>query len=167
MAKLEKDTENSQPNVDSTKTHSKEPISNEGEWILEKLGLSGMSEWPQKLQAMARDLLCSYSDIFSKHDLDMGKTDLIKHHIQLTDYNPFKESYRRIPPHLHDEIRIHLKEMLELGAIRRSQSPCSSRVVLVRKKDGKLRFCIDLRKCSMRTVKITIASLELNISENS
>ena len=99
-----------------------------------------MSEWPQRLQAMARDLLCSYSSIFSRHDLDMGKTDLIKHHILLTDYNPFMESYRRIPPHLCDEIRIHLKEILELGAIRRSQSPCSSVVVLVRKKDGKLRY---------------------------
>ena len=83
----------------------------------------------------------------------MGKTDLIKHHIQLTEYNPFKQSYRRIPPHLYDEIRIHLKEMLDLGAIRRSKSPWSSAVVLVRKKDGKLRFCIDLRKLNMRTVK--------------
>ena len=93
-----------------------------------------MSDRSQKLQAMARDLLCSYSHIFSKHDIDMGKTDLIKHHIQLTDYNLFKETYRRIPPHLYDEIRIILKEMLNLGAIRRSQSPWSNAIVLVRKK---------------------------------
>ena len=92
-----------------------------------------MSEWPQRLQAMARDLLCSYSGIFSRHDLDMGKTDLFKHHIQLTDYNPFKESYRRIPPHRYDEIRIHLKEMLDLGPIRRFQSPWSSAIVLRKK----------------------------------
>ena len=105
-----------------------------------------MSEWPQTLHTMAKDLLCSYSDIFSRHDLDMGKTDLVKHHTQLTDYNPFKECYRRIPPHLYDEIRVHLKEMLDLGAIRRSQSPWSSAIVFVRKKDGKLSFCIDLRK---------------------
>ena len=102
--------------------------------VLKKLGLSCMSQWPQKLQAMARDLLCSYSDIFSKHDLDIGKTDLIKHYIQLTDYNPFKESYRRSPPHCYVEIRIHLKEMLDLGAIRRSDSTWSSAIVLVRKK---------------------------------
>ena len=86
-----------------------------------------------KCHVMTRDLLCSYSDIFSKHDILMGKTDLIKHHIQLTDYNPFKESYRRIPPHLYDEIRIHLKEMLDLGATRRSQSPWSSAIVLGKK----------------------------------
>ena len=62
-----------------------------------------------------------------------SKTDLIKHHIQLIDYNPFRESYRRIPQHLYDEIRIHLKEILNVGAIRRSQSPWSSAIVLVRK----------------------------------
>ena len=56
VSKLEKDIKNSQPNVDSTKMKSNEPISNKGKWILEKLDLSGMSEWPQKLQAMARDL---------------------------------------------------------------------------------------------------------------
>ena len=43
--------------------------------------------------------------------------------------------------------------MLDLGAIRRSQSPWSSAIVLVRKKHGKLRFCIDLRKLNRRTVK--------------
>ena len=134
MSKLEKDIENSQPKIDPTKTQSKEHISNEGKWILEKLDLSGMYEWHQKHQAMVRDLMCSYSDIFSKHDLDMGKTDLIKHHIQLTDYNPFKESYRRIPPHPFDKIRIHLKEIFDLGAIRRSHSPQSSAIVLVGKK---------------------------------
>ena len=50
-------------------------------------------------------------------------------------------------------MRSHLKEMLDLGAIRKSQSPWSSPIVLVRKKDGKLRFCIDLRKLNQRTVR--------------
>ena len=47
----------------------------------------------------------------------------------------------------------HLKEMLEIGAISKSKSPWPSAVVLVRKKDGSLRFCIDLRKLNSRTVK--------------
>ena len=50
-----------------------------------------------------------------------------------------------MPPHLYEEVWKHLKEMVEIGAIRKSDSPWASAEVLVRKKDGSLRFCIDLR----------------------
>ena len=70
----------------------------------------------------------------------MGRTDLMNHDIKLTDPCPFKESYRRIQPHLYDEVRAHLKEMLGLGDIRKSQSPWSSAIVLVRKRDSKFRL---------------------------
>ena len=85
--------------------------------------------------------------------LDLGRTDLVKHHIELSNYTPIKDRYQRIPPHQYEDFRKHLKEMLEIGAIRRSNSPWASPVVLVRKKDGSLRFCIDLRKLNARTVK--------------
>ena len=77
----------------------------------------------------------------------------MKHRIKLIDETPFRERYRRIPPHQFDEVKEHLKNMLEVGAIRKSSSPWASAVVLVRKKDGSLRFCIDLRKLNERTVK--------------
>ena len=61
------------------------------------------------------------------------------------------------PPSTSDstgqEVKDHLQEMLDLGAIRHSSSPWASAVVLVRKKDGRLRFCIDLRRLNNRTVK--------------
>ena len=85
--------------------------------------------------------------------MDMGRTNLVKHHIELTDPIPFKESYRRIPPQMYDEVKAHIQEMLDLGAIRHSNSPWSSGIALVRKKDGRLRFCIDLRKLNNRMVK--------------
>ena len=101
----------------------------------------------------ASELLGKWKHIFSTGPTDLGFTDLVKHEINLTDETPFKEPYRRIPPALFEEVREHLKEMLDAGAIRESQSPFSSNVVLVRKKDGSLRFCIDYRKLNNRTVK--------------
>ena len=77
----------------------------------------------------------------------------MKHNIQLTDQQPFKERYRRIPPHLFEEVKQHLQEMVEVSAIRKSVSPWASAVVLVRKKDGGLRLCIDLRKLNNTTIK--------------
>ena len=78
---------------------------------------------------------------------------LIKHKIKLTDQTPFKERYRHIPPHMYDNVRAHIQEMLDIGAIRKSHSLWASVVVLVNKKDGGLRFCIDLRKLNEWTIK--------------
>ena len=54
---------------------------------------------------------------------------------------------------MYDEVKAHIQEMLDLGAIRPSNRPWASAIVLVRKKDGRLRFCIDLRRLNNRTVK--------------
>ena len=99
------------------------------------------------------ELLNKWKHIFSTSYTDIGKTDLVKHEIKLTDNIPFKEPYRRIAPGMIEEVRQHLKEMLEAGAIRKSQSPYCSNVVLARKSDGSLRFCIDLRKLNSKTIK--------------
>ena len=90
--------------------------------------------------------------IFALESLDMGHTSMVKHKIRLDNYIPFKERYHRIPPNLFDEIKNHLKEMIEVGAIRKLNSLWASAVVLVRKKDGSLRFCIDLRKLNAQTI---------------
>jgi len=82
-----------------------------------------------------------------------GCSNTVKHSIQLTDETPFKEPHRRIPPGLFAEVREHLHEMLACGAIRESHSPYSSNVVLVRKTDNSLRFCLDFRRLNRRTVR--------------
>ena len=66
---------------------------------------------------------------------------------------PFKGHYWLIPPPMYDDGKAHLQVMLDLGAIQKSHSVCASTVVLVSKKDGSLRFCIDLRKLNNWTVK--------------
>ena len=85
--------------------------------------------------------------------MDLGKCNILKHNIKITDPQPFKERYRRIPSHLYGEVKAHLQEKVDVGAIRRSYSPSASAVVLVRKKDGELWFCIELRKLNNRTIK--------------
>lgn len=94
-----------------------------------------------------------WKHIFSKSFIDIGRTDLVEHEIKLSDNTPFKEPYRRIPPGMFEEVRQHLKEMLQAGAIRESKIPYSSNVVLAKKSDGSLGFYIDLRKLNNKTIK--------------
>ena len=121
--------------------------------IFSKLDLTGYDNWTQEQRDMMDATIERYHHIFAVEDLELGRTNLVKHEIKLTNYVPFKERYRRIPPHQYEEVHKHLDEMLRMGAIRRSNSPWASAVVLVRKKDGALRFCINLRKLNERTVK--------------
>ena len=120
---------------------------------MDQLDLEGLNVWTEDQQQAAKDLLVVSSDVFSEHDLDLSKCNILKQKIKITDPQPFKERYRRIPSHLYQEVKAHLQEMVEVGAIRRSFSPWASTMVLVRKKDGGLQFCIDLCKLNNRTVK--------------
>ena len=101
----------------------------------------------------AKDVFDKWQSVFSRGPTDLGHTDLVRHEIKLTDEVPFKEPVRRISPALFEEVREHISEMLETEAIRPSQSPYSSNVVVVRKKDGTVRLCIDFRKLNLRTIR--------------
>ena len=85
----------------------------------------------------------------------MGHTNATKHKIILKDPDtpPFKECFCRILPPQLDEVREHLKLMLDAGVVQLSNSPWCKAVVLVRKKDGSLHFCIDFRRLNALTVK--------------
>ena len=100
-----------------------------------------------------RELLLKWEHLFAHSDLDLGKIALIKHKIQLTDQMLFKEHYWCITPHMYNDMRAHIQEMLDIGAIHKSHSLWANAVVLVWKKDGSLRFCINLRKQNNWTVK--------------
>lgn len=121
---------------------------------LEDLGISVPTDTlsPEQHQ-QACTFLSKWKHIFSSGPTDLGSTNLVEHEINLSDPTPFKDPYRRIPPGMFEEVREHLKDMIDAGAIRESKSPFSSNVVLVRKKDNSLRFCIDYRKLNNRTVK--------------
>ena len=100
-----------------------------------------------------KQMLMEYHDIFSLDKNEIGCMDAAEHIIELLDEEPFKEKFRQIAPPLLDKVREHLQEMLDGSAICPSQSPWCNVVVLVRKKDGGLQFCIDFRQLNARTKK--------------
>jgi hypothetical protein len=59
----------------------------------------------------------------------------------------------RNPKKLKDEIEKGIKELLEMGHIRPSSSPFASSVVLVKKKDGTIKICIDYKAMNKKTIK--------------
>ena len=85
--------------------------------LLEKLDLTGLEAWLEDQAEKARSLLKEYHDIFSLDKHDMGHTNSTKHKIVLKDLDtpPFKECFHRIPPPQLDEVREHLKLMLDMG----------------------------------------------------
>ena len=89
-----------------------------GTWVLDQLNLEGLDVWTEDQQKAAKDLLVDSADVFSENDLDLGKCNILKHYIKITDPQPFKERYQRIPPHLYEEVKAHLQEMVEVEAIR-------------------------------------------------
>ena len=87
--------------------------------LLDKLDLSGLEAWPMEQAEKGCGLLLEYHDIFSLEKRDMGHTKATKHKIVLKDPDtpPFKEQFSRIPSPQVDEVREHLKLMLDAGVV--------------------------------------------------
>ena len=116
--------------------------------VLEENGSLGkLDGWKKEMALKAKCLLMEFHHIFSLEKNEIGCTNATEHVIELLaeQDEPFKERFRRIVLHEVEEVRQHIQEMLDGGAIWPSQSPWCNAVVLVRKKDGTLRFCIDFR----------------------
>ncbi|KAL1256491.1 hypothetical protein QQF64_012036 [Cirrhinus molitorella] len=77
----------------------------------------------------------------------------VKHRINLNDNTPFKQHARPIHPQDVDAVRKHLRELLDAGVIRESESPFASPIVAVKKKNNDVRLCIDFRKLNSQTIK--------------
>ena len=115
------------------------------EKLLEKLNLDGLAHWSPRNVAVVREFVLAYHDVFALESNELGCTSAIKHEICIDNSEPFKDRFRCIPPPLLEEVRASLQDMLDAGAIHPSQSPWCNTVVLVRKKDGTLHFCVDFR----------------------
>ena len=99
------------------------------------------------------DMFYMYLDIMSRGDLDIGRTSYIKHSIETGDAEPIrKHPYRRSFAE-RKVMKEFVEEMMKHDIVEESDSPWSSPVVLVRKRDGKWRFCVDWRELNKVTKK--------------
>jgi transposase InsO family protein len=105
----------------------------------------------QKLNLAA--ILRQFEDVFASSEFDLGNFSEIEHAIDTGDAKPIKQRMRRTPACFEPEEEAHLKKMLDAGVIRESMSEWASPPVLIRKRDGTVRWCIDYRALNNVTVK--------------
>ena len=98
-------------------------------------------------------LLLKYEMIISRGPTDLGSCKLLDHHINTGDTAPIRMAPRRIPYFQQEEVQNDLKEKEAAGIIRKSNSPWAFPIVVVRKKDGTARICVDYRKLNDVTKK--------------
>ena len=99
-----------------------------------------------------RQLIEEYQDVFSKEGNPISSTSLAEHEIHTTG-PPIRQPFRRQNPVVRDIEQQQVKEMLRDEVIRSSTSPWASPVVMVKKKNGSMRFCVDFRKMNDATIK--------------
>lgn len=104
---------------------------------------------PKDVEQKLKDLTHKYSAVFT--DIP-GTCRLVEHHINLTSDTPVRSKPYPIPYHMREKLKDDIDEMLRLGVIRESDSPYASPVVIVPKKDGTNRVCIDYRKLNRITI---------------
>ncbi|XP_031749277.1 uncharacterized protein LOC116407661 [Xenopus tropicalis] len=105
-------------------------------------------EWKQRLS----NGLLERRQVFSTDEMDVGRAKSTQHTIRLSDSTPFRERPRRVPPKDREDLQRTLQEMKRRGIIADSRSPYASPIVIVRKKDGSIRLCVDYRTLNRRTV---------------
>ena len=96
-------------------------------------------------------LITEYMDVFALNSQELGRTSLVKHVINTGDHPPVRQPVRRTPFALRNKVDEMVQEMLTQGVIQPSQSPWASPIVLVKKKDGGIRFCVDYRQLNQVT----------------
>ena len=94
------------------------------------------------------DVLSAYQDVFEE---SLGHTNVVTHKINTGDSPPIRHRPRRLPYAHREEAERQINEMLNQGVIRPSSSPWSSPIVLVKKRNGEFRFCVDYRRLNQVT----------------
>ncbi|EYC38726.1 hypothetical protein Y032_0699g1624, partial [Ancylostoma ceylanicum] len=92
-----------------------------------------------------------FGDVFAVSDQELTQTNVVEHRIETGEAAPIKQKARPIPLSTKLELKRILSDLQERGVIEPSSSSWASPIVLVRKKDGTLRLCVDYRKVNQVT----------------
>ena len=98
-------------------------------------------------QQELKALIGEFADVFASPHIPIGKCDVIKHKIEIQEGAtlPRSRPYRLSPP-MKKELESHIRKMLQSDLIEPSDASHCAPVVLIRKKNGKTRFCVDYRQ---------------------
>ena len=120
---------------------------------LKKMYEDNISELSSEEKQQFKNLLIEFSDVFSKSDFDLGCLSGVEHKINTYDEIPHAEKFRRTPLQFQKAEQEYIEKLLQQGVIEPSVSEWSAAPVLVRKKTGELRYCIDYRALNAKTYK--------------
>ena len=121
-----------------------------GEEILHRISWDSGSLPPDESTRLKRFIMENH-DVFALTGSELGATRVITHSIETGDHPPIRQPARRTPFALRRTIEELTQEMLEHDVIQPSHSPWASPVVLVKKRDGSMRFCVDYRRLNAVT----------------
>ena len=112
-------------------------------------------------------MLQEVAEPFAKDDEDVGSIKGLQMNLTLSDPTPVQKTYTSVPRPLYTEVKHYIEDLLNRGWITKSQSSYASSVVCVRKKDGRLRLCIDCKTVRDHHPIPVIQETLDNLGENS
>ena len=98
-----------------------------------------------------KSIVTKFHDVFAMDLSELGRTDAVQHTIDTGTHQPIRQLPHRAPFALRKRTEELIESMMKQGVITNSNSPWASPVVLVAKKDGSTRFCVDYRKLNAIT----------------
>ncbi|KRY06472.1 Transposon Ty3-I Gag-Pol polyprotein, partial [Trichinella patagoniensis] len=137
--------------VSREETVGERPENNSGELRACERALVDRAECSAQNRRTLRSLLRRYGKAISCGEGDLGRTSLVQLRIETGGAQPVKLLPRRLPQAQRETVDRLIREMLHAGVIEPASGPWSSPVVLVRKKDGSPRFCVDYRRLNAVT----------------